>query len=141
MSNASSLRATIRSAAAGAALLMSGCATSGTPSVGMVAPLDGEALSRIFSNGLNTYLTAVRSGNVIIDHPSGELFRPNGTYYRSLGRTGLEGWYSIKGNRLCVAGDGIPKQCRKLIPLRDRTYLLVDVANGSRAAMELSQQK
>ena len=92
-------------------------------------------------NGYNTYLAAPRSPDLIVDHPRGELFRPNGTYHRSLGRTGLEGWYAIEGDWLCVAGDGIPKQCRKLIPQGGNSYLLVDVVDGSKAVLELSQVK
>ena len=102
--------------------------------------LDGEALRRLFLNGLNTYLTPVRSGEVVISHPPGELFRPNGTYHRSLGRTGIEGWYGLEGAQLCVWGDSIAKQCRKVISQDGKTYLLVDVADRSRALMTLSQR-
>ena len=103
--------------------------------------LDNAALRRLFVSGYYTYLTPVRSGEVIIDHPPGELFRPNGTYQRILGRTGLEGWYAIEGNGLCVWGEGLTKQCRMVIPLGGKVYLLVDVADGSRSVAELSQQK
>jgi len=126
---------------ASGAVLISGCAPVGATSAGMPTPLDGDALRRLFLNGYNTYLTPVRSAEVLIDHPSGELFRPNGTYSRRSGRFGPDGWYSIEGDRLCVTGDSIPKQCRKLIPQGRKTYVLVDVADGSRAVMELSQQK
>ena len=106
------------------------------------APLNGEALRRIFLNGYNTYLTAPRSpDDVIVSHPSSEMFRPNGTYTRRTGRFGPEGWYAIEGDRLCVSGDGIPKQCRKLIPQRGNLYLVIDVADGSRTVIELSQRK
>lgn len=105
------------------------------------APLDGEALRGIFSNGYNTYLAAPRSGDVIVDHPSHELFRPNGSYSRRVGRFGPEGRYAIEGDRLCVSGDGIAKQCRKLFPQGGSLYLLVDVADGSKVVLELSQVK
>ena len=105
------------------------------------APLDGEALSRIFLNGDNTYLAAPRSPDVIVGHPSHELFRPNGTYSRRIGRFGPDGWYAIEGDRLCVSGDGIPNQCRMLIPKGANLYLLVDVVDGSEAVLELSQVK
>jgi len=105
------------------------------------APLNGEALRRIFLNGSNTYLSAPRNPDVIVDHPSVELFRPNGTYSRRIGRFGPDGWYAIEGDRLCVSGDGIPKQCRKVVPQGGNLYLLVDVADGSEAVLELSQVK
>ena len=104
-------------------------------------PLDGEALRRLFSNGYNTYLAPVRSGEVVIDHPPHELFRPNGTYSRRTGRFGPDGWYAIEGDRLCVTGEGIPKQCRKVIPQEGKFYLLIDVSDGSQALMSLWQVK
>jgi hypothetical protein len=124
---------------AGAVLLVSGCATAGAMSPGMSAPLNGEALRRLFLNGYNTYLAPVRPGEVITDHPSSELFRPNGTYSRRTGRFGPDGWYAIEGDRLCVTGDGIPKQCRKVVPQGGKTYLLIDVSDNSQALMNLWQ--
>jgi len=105
------------------------------------APLDGEALRRIFLNGYNTYLTPPRSADIVVDHPDQELFRPNGSYSRRVGRFGPDGLYAIEGDRLCVSGEGIPKQCRKLIPQGGNWYLLVNVADGSKAVVELSQVK
>jgi len=103
--------------------------------------LDGEALRRLFSNGFNTYLAPVQPSEGVAFHRRSELFRPNGTYHRSLGRIGLEGWYAIEGDRLCVTGDGIPKQCRKVAPQGGKIYLLIDVSDNSQALMEFWQVK
>jgi hypothetical protein len=115
-----------------AALLVSPAATA-------PAPLDSEALRGIFLNGYNTYLVEPRPSGVIISNPKSEIFRPNGTWKK--GRFGPEGWYAIEGNQLCVSVDGMPKHCRTLIPQVGNFYLLVDVADGSKAVLELSQVK
>lgn len=128
-------------------VLLPGCAAAsatasqGAPPMSAMTPLSGDELRRLFSEGYHVYLTPSSAGDVIVDHPPGELFRPGGSYRRILGRTGREGNYTIEDNRLCVWGDGISKQCRTLIPQGDKNYLLVDVADGSRAVMELSRQK
>jgi len=124
-----------------ALLLSSGCATAGTTSHGLAASLDGEALRALFSSGCNTYLEPIRAGDVVVSHPPHELFRPNGTYSRRTGRFGPDGWYAIEGDRLCVTGDGIPKQCRKVVPQGGETYLLIDVSNNSQTLMKLRQVK
>lgn len=124
-----------------ALLLSSGCATASAPSAAMSSPLDGRGLSLLFLNGYNTYFAPVRSGEVVIDHPAHELFRPNGTYSRRTGRFGRDGWYAIEGDQLCVTGDGIPKQCRKVVPKGGEIYLLIDVSNNSQALMKLWQVK
>jgi len=103
-------------------------------------PLDGEALRRLFLNGLNTYLIPVQRAEGVAFHRRSELFRPNGTYWRGMGRTGIEGWYGLEGAQLCVWGDSIAKQCRKVLPQGGAIYLLIDVANNSQALMELSQR-
>lgn len=105
-----------------------------------MTPLTGDALRLLFSTNYNVYLTP-RSGDVIVSHPRSELFRPNGTYWRSTGRTGLEATYAVEGDLLCVHGDRIPKQCRKVIPQTGKTYLLIDISNNSQALMDLSQVK
>ena len=101
------------------------------------APLEGDALRGIFLNGYNTYLVEPLPPGVIVSHPSSEIFRPNGTWKK--GRFGPEGWYAIEGNQLCVSGDNLPKHCRMLIPQGRNLYVLVDVSDGSRAVLELSQ--
>ena len=101
------------------------------------APMESDALRRIFLNGYHTYLVEPLPPGVIVSHPSIEIFRPNGTWKK--GRFGPEGWYAIEGNQLCVSGDNMPKRCRALIPQGGNLYLLVDVADGSTAVLELSQ--
>ncbi len=116
-----------------ASLLSTWVATASTP-------LDGETLRRIFLHGLNTYLTETHP-DVIIDHPYYEAFMSNGAYLRGSGPFYREGTYGVEGNRLCVEGEGIPKQCRKLIPQGGNLYLLVDVADGSKVVLALRQVK
>lgn len=127
-----------------ALLLSSGCTAANITSVGptppmsAMTPLNGEALRRLFSTDYHTYLTP-RSGAVIVSHPRSELFRPNGTYWRGTGRTGLEGTYAVEGDLLCVLGDRIPKQCRRVVPQGGNTYLLIDVSDSSQALVDLSR--
>jgi hypothetical protein len=103
--------------------------------------LNEEALRCLFLSGYNTYLKPIRFTKIVIDHPPHELFRPNGAYARSTGRTALEGTYVVEGNHLCVMGNGIPQQCRKVIWRGGMTYLLIDASDGSDALMVLSQVK
>jgi hypothetical protein len=66
------------------------------------------------------------------------MFRSNGTYSRWLGRTGLEGKFAIEGDQLCGAGPGIPKRCRRVLPLGGKAYVLIDTSDGSRETLELT---
>lgn len=103
--------------------------------------LDGTELRRLFLNGYNTYLAPVRASDVNVGHLPHELFRPNGTYSRRTGRFGPDGSYAIEGNLICVTGEGIPKQCRKVIPQDGKAYLLIDVSDNSLVLMKLWQVK
>jgi hypothetical protein len=99
-------------------------------------PLGGHELRRLFSDA---WLAAPQPPDgVIIDHPRGEMFRSNGTYHRVLGRTGLEGTFAIEGDQLCVAGPGIPKRCRKVLPLGGKAYTLIDTSDGTRETLDLT---
>ena len=128
-------------------LFSSSCTVASTtfveapPPMSAVMPLDGEALSRLFSTGNNTYLHPVQQAEGVDYHPRGELFRPNGTYWRSMGRVGREGTYVIEGDRLCVMPGGLAKQCRQVIPQGNNTYLLIDVADNSQILMSLAKRK
>ena len=122
------------------------CGTTGVgkpvrPSSIAAEPVNAEQLRRLFLSGHNTYLNPVLPGGVIVDHPQAELFRANGTYWRSTRRTGIEGKYAIEGNKLCVMSDFIGKHCRSLASQGGMTYLLIDDRDGSRTLVDLSYRK
>ena len=124
--------------------MASGCVAPATPggAIEMSSDhtLDEVALRRLFLSGQNTYIAPIRSADVTISHPPSELFRVNGTYARTIRRFPMEGAYSLEGNRLCVSGKQIPRQCRTLSYRGDGLYILTDVADGTQVLRQLWQK-
>lgn len=98
-------------------------------------PLEADALRTLFSGA---YVTPVQAADIIIDHPPGEIFRSDGVYQRIVGRTRLYGTFDVRGNLVCVQGDGFRQQCRQVIPLGNDRYSLVDVSNGSTVIVSIA---
>lgn len=91
-------------------------------------PLEADALRDLLAEA---YVTPVRPPDVLISHPPGEVFRSQGVYERIVGRQSIEGTFYLRDNTFCVRGEGIPLQCRQIIALRDDTYSLMDVSDGT----------
>jgi hypothetical protein len=72
------------------------------------------------------------------DGPS-EIFRTNGTYQRVGGRAvSNEAVYEIRGDAVCVRGDGTPPRCRRVRANGDATWTFVNTADGTSSVMRIA---
>ena len=101
-------------------------------------PLEADALRALLSG---VYATAVQFAGVISSHPPSEIFRPDGTYVRIPNRSRVYGTFDVRGDVVCVRGDGIPELCRQVLPHRDGTYTFIDQSSGSRTRVTITPHR
>jgi hypothetical protein len=102
-------------------------------------PLKGDALRVLLSD---VYVEPVRpAGGVIVSEWPGEIFRSDGSYIRISNRSRRYGTFEIKGDLVCVRGDGIKYQCRRVVPVESGTYTLTDISDGSSMRVTIAPHK
>jgi hypothetical protein len=101
-------------------------------------PLGTSALRALLSD---VYVTLVQPAGVIVSHPWGEIFRADGSYVQIPSRVRLFGRFEIRGNRVCVEGDGFVRLCRRVIPSGRGTYSFVNSSDGSTMLMTVTPHR
>jgi len=98
------------------------------------APLQDDALRALL---VDVSVADFRTGQ-LYDGPA-EIFRANGSYQRSAGRGGgLEGRFEIRDGAVCVWGDAVALQCRRVRRNGNGTYTFIDTADGTAAVMTIT---
>jgi hypothetical protein len=100
--------------------------------------LKDDALRTLFSDA---YVTPVQYPDVIRSHPPGEIFMSDGSYIRVGNRTRMYGTFNVRGNLVCVQGDGFRQQCRQVESMGNGTYSLTDISNRSSVQVTITPHK
>lgn len=101
------------------------------------APLQDDALRALL---VDVSVADFRTGQ-LYDGPA-EIFRANGSYQRSAGRGGgLEGRFEIRDGAVCVWGDAVALQCRRVRRNGNGTYTFIDTADGTAAVMTITRPR
>ena len=101
-------------------------------------PLGAAALRALLADA---HVTPRLPAGVYMSEAPREFFGADGIYFRSESRRRNEGRFVIRGDRLCVHGEGIRRLCRRVFPRGNGTYLFVNLSDGSSTLMSVALRR